>query len=111
MTTLQIRICASKYCDNMARIRASNPCDTIFDNRQTSPRRGNMNENAANEMNGSPSDRHGPANRINRYGTPKVNDDGMIIIPRDVISMKPKKWSKDYIAVCLPYRPVFDNHC
>ena len=57
-----------------------------------------MNQNTADEMNGSPSDRDGPVDGINRYDTPKVNDDGMIIILRDVIHLKPQTWTEDYIT-------------
>ena len=104
--------CVAKHYDNMARICAYKHCDIFsLDNRRTSPRRGNMNRNAANEMNGSPSDHHGPTDRLIRYNTPKVNEDGMIIIPRDVIRPKPKTWSEYYIAACLPYRPAFDKRC
>ena len=92
-------------------IRSRFHCDNILDNRLTSPRRGNMNQNVANEMNGSPYDRHGPTDQINRYDTPKVNDDCMIIIPQDVIRPKSKSWTKDYIAACLSYCPVFDKRC
>ena len=35
----------------------------------------------------------------------------MIVIPRDVFRPKPKSWSDDYIAACLPYRPAFDRRC
>ena len=99
MTTPWSKNCASKHCNN------------IMDIRRTSPRRVNMNQKAANEMNGSPSDDDGPTAGINRYDTPKVNDDGMIIIPRDVIRPKPKTWTENYIATCLPYRPAFDKRC
>ena len=82
MITPQTKIHVSKHCDNMARICASKHCDIVsLDNRHTSLRRGGMNQTAGNEMNGSPSDHHGPTDIITRYDTPKVNEDGMIIIP------------------------------
>ena len=71
MATPQTKTCASKHCDN------------IIDNRKTPPRRGNMNQNAANDMNGLPPDHNGPTNGIKRYDTPKVNNE-------DVIYPKPK---------------------
>ena len=40
-----------------------------------------------------------------------MNNDNVIIILRDVICPKPKTWTEDYITACLPYCPVFDNHC
>ena len=56
MITPQTKIHVSKHCYKMARIRAAKHCDIFsLENRRTSPRRGNMNRNAANEMNVSPS--------------------------------------------------------
>ena len=40
-----------------------------------------MNQNAANEVNVSLSNGNGSTDGINRYVTPKVIDDGMIVIP------------------------------
>ena len=94
-----------------SKIRASKHCDNIMDNRRTSPRRGNMNRNTTNEMNRLLSTHDGPTDGINRYDAPKVNNDGMIIIPQDVIRPKPKTWSEDYITTCLPYCPAFDKRC
>ena len=112
MITPQTKIHVSKHCVNMARICASKHCGIFsLDDRRTSQRQGGMNQNAGKEISGLPSDCHGPFDRIIRYDTPKVNEDGMIIIPRDVIRPKPKTWSEDYIAACLPYCPTFDKRC
>ena len=113
MITYGTTIDTSKHKDNMARICASKHCDIFsLDNRGTSPRvGGSVNQNPGKDMNGSPSDRHAPTDKIIRYDTPKVKEDGMIIIPRDVIRPKLKTWSEDYIAACLPYLSAFDKHC
>ena len=46
-------------------------------------------------MNVLPSNNDGSITGINRYDTPKVNDNGMIIIPQDVIRLKLKKFLID----------------
>ena len=97
MATPQSKFCASKHCDN------------IIDNKRTSPRRRNMHQNATNETNWSPSDDDAPTVGIHRYDTPKVNDDGMIIIPRDVIRPTTETWTEDYISACLPYHPALKH--
>ena len=90
-----------------SKIRAAKHCGSIMDNRRSSPRRENTNQNAANEMNGSPSDRGGLTYGMNRYNTLKVNNNVIINIPHDMICLKPKIWTGDYIAACQPYLPAF----
>ena len=62
-------------------------------------------------MNVSPFKDNGLTAGIIRYDTPKVNNDGMIIIPQDMVFPKPNTLTQDYIAACLPYHPVFYKHC
>ena len=70
-----------------------------------------MSQKAANEGNLSLSCDEGSTVGIIAYNTSKVNEEGMIIIPRDVFRPKPKTWHEDYIAACLPYHPAFVKCC
>ena len=67
--------------------------------------------NVANESNRFRSDEDATTTAIIRYDTLEMNEEGMIVIPRDVFRPKPKSWTEDHIAACLPYRPAFDKRC
>ena len=53
-----------------------------------------MNQNAAMEINVSSSNDDGLTAGIKKYDTPKVNHNGVIIIPRDVICLKPETYPR-----------------
>ena len=112
MITKGTPITKSKHC-KMARPRATKQRNIFsLSNRQSTPRAGaDKNMNAANKFNRLRSDEDAPTNKIIRYDTPEVNEEGMIVIPRDVFRPKPKSWSDDYIAACLTYCPAFDRRC